>query len=129
MSIDAALENKELGDALYKAIARRGAAYHGRTFENTETIKDQLSDLQNRMLPRALLENLALHFGVENPDALPAELGKCLKAKAAEHKDLKARFESLAKAERFGARSTSMVCDMAVTVRRARLRCGLKIGI
>ena len=50
-------------------------------------------------LPRDALENLALRFGHENPDAPEAQLMEFLKAKAAEWKLLRARLAALEAAD------------------------------
>jgi transcriptional regulator with XRE-family HTH domain len=50
-------------------------------------------------LPPRLLENLARHFGHNNPDALEEELETFLKAKAAEFREMRGRLEKMAETE------------------------------
>jgi transcriptional regulator with XRE-family HTH domain len=50
-------------------------------------------------LPSRLLENLARHFGHDNPDALEEELEAFLKAKAAEFREMRERLEKMAETE------------------------------
>jgi len=50
-------------------------------------------------LPEALLENLAVRFGHDNPDAGPDALTQFLKDKAKEHEGLQTRFAELAETE------------------------------
>jgi transcriptional regulator with XRE-family HTH domain len=50
-------------------------------------------------LPPRLLENLARHFGHDNPDALEDELEAFLKAKAAEFREMRERLEKMAETE------------------------------
>jgi transcriptional regulator with XRE-family HTH domain len=50
-------------------------------------------------LPPRLLENLARHFGHDNPDALEDELEAFLRAKAAEFPEMRERLEKMAETE------------------------------
>ncbi len=55
--------------------------------------------LETPGLPPNLLENLALRFGHDNPDAPPAELEAFLKEKAKDWQEMRARLEALAEAD------------------------------
>jgi transcriptional regulator with XRE-family HTH domain len=56
------------------------------------------ANTESRLPPR-LLENLARHFGHDNPDALEEELEAFLKAKAAEFREMRERLEKMAETE------------------------------